>query len=157
MERIWITNGSTSVAPVINPLTAACHEGYVPTDIYVLDNPGISQVTKSATSLMKTIVSAHSGDEPTISVQQLDDELDFQGIIDFVQSAITEANDVGAEVAVDVTPGRKFWSIISFRAGFQNEVDHLYYTHIVSNKYFGESFSTIPRTAVELVDFTEVG
>ncbi|MFB6185336.1 MAG: hypothetical protein ABEI86_00510, partial [Halobacteriaceae archaeon] len=148
MERIWITNGSTSVAPVINPLTAACHEGYVPTDIYVLDNPGISQVTKSATSLMKTIVSAHSGDEPTISVRQLEDELDFQGIIDFVQSAITDANEADAEVAVDVTPGRKFWSIISFRAGFQHDVDHLYYTHIISNEYFGESFPTIPRTAV---------
>jgi len=56
MERVWITNGSTSVVPVVNPLAAACHDEFVPTDIYVLDNPVISDVTDGATSLMKTVV-----------------------------------------------------------------------------------------------------
>ena len=45
MERVWITNGSTSVAPVVNPLNAACREGYRPTDVYLLDNPFINEVT----------------------------------------------------------------------------------------------------------------
>ena len=72
MDRVWITNGSTSIAPVVNPLTAACHRGYVPTDIYVLNNPIINDVTDAATSLMKTIVTAHGGEEPTITVETIE-------------------------------------------------------------------------------------
>ncbi|MFB6095749.1 MAG: hypothetical protein ABEJ71_04735 [Halodesulfurarchaeum sp.] len=157
MNRLWITNGSTSVAPVVNPLIAACHEGYVPTDVYVLDNPGIEDVTRSARSLMKTVVTAHGGAEPTIEVEHLEDELDFQGILSYVQSAIDAGLEADAEVAVDVTPGRKVWSIIGFRAGLDADVDHLYYAHVASDEFFGESLPTIPRPAVRLVDFTEVG
>jgi hypothetical protein len=155
MERVWITNGSTSVAPVVNPLTAACHAGFVPTDVFVLDNPVITDVTEAATSLMKTVVTAHGGDEPSIAVETIDDERDFDAIIAFLRGAIDAAGEADAEVAVDVTPGRKFWSIISFRAGYKYDADHLYYTH-VDGEYFGACFPMIPRTAIELIDFTEV-
>lgn len=157
MQRIWITNGSTSIAPVVNALIAACHEGFVPTDIHVLDNPGVSDVTSAATSLMKTVVTAHGGDEPAVQVHDIEDELDFPAIIDFLRTTIEAGQATDSEIAVDVTPGRKFWSIISFRAGYQYDVDHLFYTHIKSSDFFGESYPTIPRTAIELVDFTEVG
>ena len=58
-------------------------------------------------------------------------------------------------VALRAEIGREFWSIISFQAGLRYEADHLYYIHL-EGEYFGESFPTIPRTAIELVDFTEV-
>ncbi|MFB6196994.1 MAG: hypothetical protein ABEI52_01825 [Halobacteriaceae archaeon] len=155
MKRVWITNGSTTIVSVVNPLAAACYDGFVPTDIYILDNPGITDVTELATSLMKTVVTAHGGDEPAITVETLDDELHFGAIIEYLQEAITTGQNADATIAVDVTPGRKFWSIISFRVGFEYDVDHLYYTHVKSD-YFSESFPTIPRTAIDLVDFTEV-
>lgn len=155
MERLWITNGSTSVAPVVNSLTAACDAGYVPTDIYVLDNPQIAEVTDSVTSLMKTIVTANGGDEPTVTVERIDDEIDFAAIIDYLSSTIETGREADAEIAIDVTPGRKFWSIISFQAGHRHEVDHPYYVHVVG-AYFGELYPTIPRTAIDLIDFTEV-
>jgi hypothetical protein len=88
MERVWITNGSTSIGPVVNPLTAACDQGYAPTDIYILDNPRIRDVTESATSLMKTVVTANDADEPSITVETIDNELDFEAIIEYLQSAI---------------------------------------------------------------------
>lgn len=157
MKRVWITNGSTSVAPVVNPLIAACHQEFVPTDIHILDNPGISDVTNSTTSLMKTVVTAHGGDEPDVEIHQIDEELDFPGIITYLQSTIDAGKNVDAEIAVDVTPGRKFWSIIGFRAGFEYDVDHIFYSHIKSSAFFGETYPTIPRTAFELIDFTEVG
>ena len=156
MDRVWITNGSTSIAPVVNPLTAACHRGYVPTDIYVLNNPIINDVTDAATSLMKTIVTAHGGEEPTITVETIDEETDFDGIIAYLQSTIETGHDVSATVAVDITPGRRFWSVISFQAGVKHDVEHIFYSHVKTGEYFGECFPTIPRTAVELIDFTEV-
>ncbi len=155
MEKIWITNGSTSIPPVVNPLTAACDQGCVPTDIFVLNNPHIADVTESVTTMMKTVVTAHGGPEPEITVETIDDELDFEAILEYLWSAIEAGKDMDAEIAVDVTPGRKFWSSISFRAGFKYDVDHIYYAH-VPGAYFGELYPTIPRTSIELIDFTEV-
>lgn len=155
MERVWITNGSTSIPPVVNSLTAACDQGYVPTDIYMLNNPKIADVTESVETMMKTVVTAHGGDEPEITVETVGDELDFEGILSYLRSAIQAGKDADAEVAIDVTPGRKFWSSISFRAGFEYDADHIYYIH-VPGAYFGELYPTIPRTAIDLIDFTEV-
>lgn len=156
MDSVWITNGSTSVAPIVNPLNAACHDGYIPTDIYLLENPGIKDVTGPAASMMKTIVTAHGGDEPAVKVETIDDERDFGAIVGYLTSAIEVAQEADAQVAVDVTPGRKFWSIISFRAGHKYEADHLFYSHIHTTQYYGTPYPNIPRTAIDLVDFTEV-
>jgi hypothetical protein len=156
MERVWITNGSTRVAPVVNPLIAACHDGYAPNDIYVLNNPIIDDVTEAATSLMKTVVTAHGGDEPSITVETIDEETDFEGITAYVRSAIEAADAANADIAVDISPGRRFWSVISFQAGITHDVDHLYYSHVKTEEYFGETYPTIPRTAIDLIDFTEV-
>jgi len=156
MERVWITNGSTSIPPVVNPLTAACHEEYVPTDIFLLENPGITDVTEPAASLMKTIVTAHGGEEPEITVETIDEETNFDAILAYLQSAIEAGREADADVAVDITPGRRFWSIISFQAGLKHDVDHLYYSHVKSEDYFGECYPTIPRPSLDLIDFTEV-
>lgn len=156
MERVWITNGSTSIAPVVNPLAAACHDGYVPTDIYVLNNPIIDDVTDAATSLMKTVVTAHGGGEPEITVDTIDHETDFDAVIAYLRTALEAAADANSDVAVDITPGRRFWSVISFQAGVKHDVDHLYYSHVKTEDYFGETYPTIPRTAITLFDFTEV-
>ena len=156
MDRVWITNGSTSIAPVVNPLIAACHDEYVPTDIYVLNNPIIDDVTDASTSLMKTVVTAHGGDEPSITVETIDEETDFEAITAYLQSAIEAGNDANADIAVDISPGRRFWSVISFQAGLTHDVDHLYYSHVKTEAYFGETYPTIPRTAITLIDFTEV-
>ncbi|MFW6153513.1 MAG: hypothetical protein ACOC42_04055 [Halobacteriota archaeon] len=155
MERMWITNGSTSLPPVINPLAAACHDGYIPTSIHVLSNPTIEAVTESVTTMAKTVVTASGGDEPDVEVTTIDEETEFGAIAEYLADAIQAARSAEAEVAVDITPGRKFWSFISVQSGLHHDVDHLYYVHI-DGGYFGETFPTIPRTAIELYDFTEV-
>lgn len=156
MERYWITTGSTSVPPVINGLTAACHEEYLPTEVHILDNPSIDDITPRIESMVKTVVTAHGGEEPSIEVETIEEELDIPAIVNYLESAIEEGAGAEAEVAVDVTPGRKFWSIISFRAGLKYDVDHLYYSHLKTGEYFGDCYPVIPRSAFELIDFTEV-
>lgn len=155
MTRLWITNGSTSVAPIVNTLNAACEDGYHPTDIYLLENPAIEDVTTRATDLMKTIVTETGGDEPTITVKSLEDELDFQGIAAYLRTAIEAAQGPDDQIAIDVTPGRRFWAIISFRAGHEYSVDHLYYGHLLTENYYETAYPAIPRTAMNLIDFTE--
>ena len=139
-----------------NSLIAACHDEYVPTDIYILNNPIIDDVTDAATSLMKTVVTAYGGDEPSITVETIDEETDFEAITAYLRSAIKAGTDANAEIAVDISPGRRFWSVISFQAGIRHDVEHIYYSHVETEAYFGETYPTIPRTAINLIDFTEV-
>jgi len=155
MRRTWITNGSTRVAPVVNPLVAACDDGYVPTEIHILDNPAITDVTDSVATMMKTVVTAYDGDEPSITTETVEDELDFEAIHEYLRSAIQTGTAETDAVAVDVTPGRKFWSSMSFQAGFEYGADHVFYVH-VPGEYFGELYPIIPRPSIELIDFTEV-
>lgn len=154
MPHHWITNGSNRLEPIINPLAAACSDGYVPTDIHLLSNPGITSVTDAAPTLLKTVVTAAGGYEPTIHTTNLESETDFAGIIAYLNDAIDAAKEADATVAIDITPGRKFWSVISFQAGLRRDVDHLYYI-LLDEGAFGETYPTIPRTAIRLIDFTE--
>ncbi len=155
MTRLWITNGSTSLAPIVNTLNAACEDGYHPTDIYILENPGIEDVTSKATDLMQTIVTETGGEEPQVTTESLEDELDFQGIAAYLRDTIKSAQDPDDQIAIDVTPGRRFWAIISFRAGHEYGVDHLYYGHLLTKTYYETAYPAIPRTAMNLIDFTE--
>lgn len=154
MHQSWITNGSNRVEPVVNPIAAACEAGYRPTDVRLLTNDAIDDITREAIELIKTVVTAAGGDEPAVTTTHLDPETDFDGIVAYLNEAIDAAEAADGEVAVDITPGRKFWSVISFQVGVSRDVDHLYYIHL-DDGFFGESFPTIPRTAIELYDFTE--
>lgn len=156
MGTAWITNGSTSLAAVINPLAAGCDQGHVPESIYFLDNPGIEDQTGQTGNMMKTIVTAYGGKEPSVDVTSLENELAFESIIAFIRSSVDDARTTCDEVAIDVTPGRKFWSIISFRAGFEYDVDHVFYSHLKSRDFYGKCYPEIPRPAIELIDFVEV-
>lgn len=155
------------------PLTAACREGFVPDRVHLLDNPGIEHVTEPTVATLERVVAAHGedpsdgehtasddasggADELDVEVTSLEAERDFEAIVAFLQDAIEAAEDDGAEVAVDVTPGRKFWSIISFRAGLDADVGHVYYAHLGPDEYFGDCYPEVPRPAFELVDFAEV-
>ena len=154
MPRHWITNGSNRLEPIVNPIAAACEAGYVPTDVHLLSNSTIEGITDAAPSLIKTVVTAAGGEEPDVSVSTVEPETDFAGIVTYLNEAIDAAESDNGEIAIDITPGRKFWSVISFQVGVTRDVDHLYYI-LLDGDYFGESYPTIPRTAIDLYDFTE--
>lgn len=155
MARIWLTNGTPTMPGILNPLAAACDSGYVPDEAWILSNPGVAESVADATDRFDVIIDAHGGDA-TISTHRLDRETDFSGIIEFYRSAIETAREDGDTVAVDVTPGRKFMSAIAYQAGFRFSADHIYYFYRKAGGYHGQFYAEIPRTATELIDFTEV-
>jgi len=83
----------------------------------------------------------------------LDDERDFDSIVEFYQRTIDDASE-DAKVAVDVTPGRKFMTALAFQAGMRFEADHVYYLYLYSNGYYDRLYPEIPTTGVDLMDFT---
>lgn len=155
MAQIWITNGTPTIPGILNPLTAACEGGFIPDKARILSNPGVADSVAEACEMFDVIIDAYGGDGD-IQKHSLERETDFQGIIDFYRSAIEAAHENGDHIAIDVTPGRKFMSAIAFQAGIQFNADHVYYFHRKAGGYYGQFYSEIPRTATDLIDFTEV-
>lgn len=155
MARIWLTNGTPTIPGILNPLTAGCDSGFVPDKARILSNPGVADSVAVASELFDTTIDAYGGDAD-ISQHSLANETDFPEIIEFYRSAIETAKENGDTVAVDVTPGRKFMSAIGFQAGFRFGADHVYYFHRKAGGYYRQFYAEIPRTATDLIDFTEV-
>lgn len=155
MTSHWVTTGSTNAEAVVNPLASACAvEGYVPDELHLLANPGVQSTIDRIVDLSETVVRAFDGD-PEVHVTSLETETDFPAIVEHFRAVVEAAGDED-RVAVDVTPGRKFMSAIAFQAGIQFGADHVYYLHLDSTDYFGKVYSTIPRSAINLIDFTEL-
>jgi hypothetical protein len=155
VPNAWITTGSTNLESVVNPLNAACEHGYVPDQLYILENPGTTDVMDDAIDLATTIVTEYGGDEPEIELTALDTETAFDRIHTYIRDAIQTTHEDDGTVAVDITPGRKFMSAIAFTAGVRYDADHIYYLYICSTDYYGQSYPEMPRTAAQLYDFTE--
>jgi hypothetical protein len=155
MTRAWITTSSTHVEAMVNSLNAACEEGYVPDELHVLENPGVTEQVDRAIELASVIIDAYDGSDPAVNLTSLDSEVEFDRIQGHVKAAIERVHDDGGEVAVDITPGRKYMSAIAFAAGLRYGADHVYYFYLESSKYMGRLYPEMPRTATRLYDFTE--
>ncbi len=155
MATGWITTSSTHVEAMVNSLNAACDQGFVPDELYLIENPGVTDEVERALDLAATIITAYGGDEPDIHLTSLETEVAFDRIRTHVRDAIEDVQADGGEVAVDITPGRKFMSAIAFAAGLRYGADHVYYFYLDSPSYFGRLYPEMPRTATRLYDFTE--
>jgi len=78
MVDAWLTTMSTNLEAVINPLIAACEEGFLPDELYVLENPGVGDQFDDITSMMERVVVEYGGEDPDLSVTHLEMETDFQ-------------------------------------------------------------------------------
>jgi molybdenum cofactor biosynthesis enzyme MoaA len=154
MEQVWITNASPTIQAVVDPLAAACEAGFVPTTVHMVANPAVEEESDEAAAIVDDVVAAH-GESATIESQRIDDERDFDAIAEYYRDAVSSAPD-DAEVAIDLTPGRKFMAVMAFQAGRQFDADHIFYLYIHSSQYYGRPYPEVPQTAVDLMDFTEV-
>ena len=155
MVQAWVTNSSTTLEAMVNPLNAACDGGFVPDRLYLLENPGVTDQVQRALDLIAEITTVYGGNEPEIRLTTLDSEVEFDRISSFFAESITEVEDDDGEVAVDITPGRKFMSAIAFAAGMRYEADHVYYFYLTSSDQYGQIYPDMPRTTTQLYDFRE--
>lgn len=130
MDRIWLSSGSTTIEAMVNPIAAACvgdgiDTAFVPDTVYFLDNPGLGDAIETAGDLTQTILEQHGVENPEIKTQSVDHETAFDQIANHHHDVINRSHERVAEVAVDVTPGRKFMSVFAFNAGTSFDVDHI--------------------------------
>jgi hypothetical protein len=153
MATVWLTIASPTTEAVVNPLLAACDEQLRPDEIHLLTNPGLDDVTPTLVSLLEDVVAAYDT-TANVDTHRLEVETDYEDIASFFVDSIGTATDDDT-VAIDITPGRKFMSAIAFQAGLRHGADHVFYLHLQATAY-GRCYPDIPRTNVDLVDFTEV-
>lgn len=154
MARHWLTIASPTTEAMTNPLLAACEDGYIPDSIRILSNPTVEENVAPVVPFLETIVETYDADA-TVNVHTISRETAFEEIGAFFRDGIEET-ETDEEIAVDITPGRKFMSAIAFQAGIRYGADHVFYLLLDSSKFYGQVFPDIPRPAVDLIDFTEV-
>lgn len=155
MAGVWVTNSSTTVEAMINPLTAALDDGFEPDQVHLLETSEVRDEVDRFVQLTEDIFDAYGAEPPSFNRTGLDEEVQFERIRSHHHEAIEEAHDRGDEVAVDITPGRKFMSAIAFAAGMRYNADHVYYFYLSTTDHYGRLYPEIPRTAAQLYDFTE--
>lgn len=153
MARHWVTIASPTTEAMVNPLLAACDEGYVPDAVTVISNPSAATNVEDVRPFYDRIFEAY-GVDGSVTVEEVSDETAYDELAEAYRTAATEA--AADSVAVDITPGRKFMSAIAFQAGLVHDVDRVYYLLLGSDAHYGRLYPNIPQTAVDLVDFTEV-
>ncbi len=154
MARRWLTIASPTTEAMVNPLLVACEHGYVPDSIRILSNPTIHDDVESVVPFMESITAEYDGDA-SVDAHLIAEETAFPEIVAFFRDGIEQA-DADEEVAVDITPGRKFMSAIAFQAGIRYGADHVFYLLLDSSAFYGQVYPDIPRSAIDLIDFTEV-
>jgi hypothetical protein len=147
---------SPNVEAVANPLAAACEAGYVPDEVYILENPGLSDYLDRVTSMLECIVVEYGNDTPRITVTSADSETDFDQIVDHYRAPVVAASETEGMAAVDVTPGRKFMSAIAFQVGIKYDADHVFYLYLSEGQFYGRIFPDVPNRVLDLIDFQEI-
>ena len=155
MVTAWVTNGTTTLEAIVNPINAACDDGFVPDRLYIIENPKVTDEVARAVDLATEIVDAYGGDELDIQITSIESELDFDQLYAHTKEAIEEVHEDDGEVAVDFTPGRKFMSALAFATGMRYDANHVYYFYLEDTPR-GRVYPSIPRTKSRLYDFTEV-
>ena len=59
----WVTNGTTTLEAMVNPINAACERGFVPDRLYMIENPKVTDEVAKAVELATEITDAYGGDE----------------------------------------------------------------------------------------------
>ena len=155
MVTAWVTNGTTTLEAIVNPINAASHKEFVPDRLYIIENPKVTDEVTRAVDLATEIVDVYRGDELDVRITSIDSELNFDRLYTHTKEAIEEVHEDDGEVAVDFTPGRKFMSALAFATGMRYDADHVYYFYLEDTPR-GRVYPSIPRTKSRLYDFTEV-
>ena len=156
MSKAWVTSMSPNVEAVANPLAAACESGFVPDEIHILENPGLSGYLDRITSMLERVIVEYGGERPEIDVTSLDSETEFERIVEHYRAPVLVASETDGMAAVDVTPGRKFMSAIAFQAGIKYNAEHVFYLYLSEGQFYGRIFPDVPNRALDLIDFQKV-
>ena len=160
--KVWISTVGWSPFAVINPLWAACYfkwENFVPEKVVLLNNQTHDESVKKNYDIVQTwlikILNEYSTSDPV--VESVDaNENNMTEYAQTFQKVIEKYP--GDEIAIDMTPGRKFMSGIAMWYASQpkSTVAKLYYLQLWGRKYQDVPFIKIPAVNQKLINIKEL-
>ncbi len=154
--RVWITTVGENPFAVINTLWAACileGEEFMPGKVHLIQNQKVKRNAEIVKAYVRRILGTYG-----ISAEFEDHEVDEEDIDGFAKlfRSVVES-EKGNEVAIDMTPGRKFMSAYAMMVGFEYCVSKLYYLHLYDSSYQNRPFVLIPFNQQRLINLLEYG
>lgn len=145
--KVWITTVGKSPFAVVNPIWIACRRGeFIPEKVYLLWNDAVADVKSIVRGLVETILKNYGVPDPKIvddgSVKVAED--DFKRFRKVLLRICDDELKSGKEVAIDMTPGRKFMSALAMGLGFKRNPVKVYYLHLLDLSYQNKPLVLIP-------------
>lgn len=154
--RVWITTVGENPFAVINTLWAACileGEEFRPEKVHLIQNERVKENAGTVKNYIKRILGTY-GINVKFEDHEVDEE-DIDGFAELFGSIVESERD--NEVAIDMTPGRKFMSAYAMVTGFKYGVSKLYYLHLYDSSYQNRAFVLIPFNKQRLINLLEYG
>ena len=156
MTRCWISFVGTSPVAVVNTIWASCKKAhsFIPERVHLIYTEGPSGTKKhaeEAKAMISTLLQTYGIKNPEIILHAICDKPIFEEYEKLLNSII---NGETGEIAIDLTPGRKYMSIFLHHIAMNNEkVDRLFYLLLKDNEYLNELYPVIPYQLQVLFDF----
>jgi len=151
----------TSPFAVLNTIWYVVRKGeYVPERIYLIWNDFVRKEKELAEEMIKVVLESYGVNPEIVADDSVKvDENDFLGLVKMLREIKDKELEEGNEIAVDMTPGRKFMSAISMYLGVADElikkkknVHRVYYLHLKDQKFLDKPLVLIPFSVQECYD-----
>lgn len=154
--KVWISTVGWSNFAVINPVWAACFGGdFIPEKVILLNNSKENKTIEGNLAFVKDyitrVLTEYGVENPIIEgVDASEDDID--AYTKNFRRTVKEYR--GDEVAIDMTPGRKFMSSIAMAVAMNNLkfVKRLYYLQLWGREYQNLPFIKIPFKNQRLIN-----
>nr|MDO8080120.1 hypothetical protein [Candidatus Freyarchaeota archaeon] len=155
--RVWVTTVGSSVFAVVNPLWAACiRDGFVPGRVHLLKNRKVERNVAPVKDWVARVLECYDV-KPVFEEHDCDEE-DMDAFAKVFIGVVR--SEAGNEIAVDMTPGRKFMSACAMAVamadrGQKFNVSKLYYLYLFNAAYQDRPYILIPFNQQRLVNVLE--
>lgn len=147
--KIWITTVGQSPFAVINPIWASCkEENFIPERIYLFYNENTEKNLEIVMKWVEKILNEYNCKADFLKFKG--DEIDFKNFIKKINEIVSKEKN--NEIAIDMTPGRKFMSALSMVYGIKNKINRVYYLHLSDNSYTNKEYILIPKLKQKLYE-----
>lgn len=152
--KIWVTTVGTTPFAVINSLWAAIdQEGWVPKRIYLIASKNTQKYIPGLVRVIEVIVTSYGGEKIEVVPVNIN-ESDFKIVYENYFNIIKKEKKDDNEVAIDITPGRKYMSAFAMYCALRSEppADKIYYAHIKGGKFQNLPYPYVPAKYIVIKD-----
>ena len=151
--RVWVTTVGKKPFAVLNTVWYLVRKGeYVPERVYLIWNDFVEKEKEIAKDLIRILLESYGVSPEIIADESVKvNEDDFHELIRTLAEIRDRELSEGNEIAVDMTPGRKFMSALSMYLGVASElikkkknVHRVYYLHLRELRFVDKPLILIP-------------